>query len=238
MKKTLTIIISTLATLIVAGLVTYFCLPFILAKNVRTMTGTPVSVGSISLRPETLTISDFVIYNPKEASSDVALSVDYCLIEDPFGGYIGDDSEIESVDLENIYVNIELYNKERTKGNWQTIMESVEKASSKVPAQSSKMRIRQLTLHHINIELTLFDSPMKTFHIPRLVFYNLPLDDGLPAKKIVNAVVKQIIPSIFLEAGVKFIFNAPGNIIKGALSPLIAPFKSSSYEESIRGDSD
>lgn len=200
------------------------------------MTQTPVSVGSVTLRPGNMSIHDFIIYNPPHALSDIALSIDHTAVDLSLDEYMQTDSVIESVELENIYINIELYDKKRTMGNWQTIMDNINRSQPQsqptvTDASSSDTVIRRLILRHINIDLMLFKSPIKTYHIPQLVFHDLSTGNGLPAKKIVSAIVKKIIPSIFLETGINFVLKSPGKIIKDTFSPLIAPFTKKSNKQ-------
>ena len=170
------------------------------------MTKTPVSVGAITFRSNNIYVDDFVISNPKEAKKTTALRIGLIDVTNPLEDYIKNDMVVESIHLENIYLNIELYNKQKTLGNWQTIMGNMS-SDTPVPnkVNQTSTLIKKITLKDIEIDLILFDTPTKTIHIPSLIFYDIPTEDGLPAKQIAKAIVSKIVRSLFIETGVNLI---------------------------------
>lgn len=226
MRKTLKVIALTLSVILSSLLITYLSLPFILEKNVNGMTRTPVNIGSITFRPHHIYVDHFDIKNPKCAQKPTALHIDTIKISSPLKDYIRKDMVVKSIEIENIYVNVELYNSEKTLGNWQTIMNNINQDRPvRNKANQTSTLIKKVTLTNLEVELMLFNAEPRKIHIPSLTFKDLPTEEGLPTKQIARAVVSKLIRTIFVEMGVKWIIQSPVNAIKDVFSPLISPFK-------------
>ena len=156
--------------------------------------------------------------NPKGARLPTALKTEIIAIKSPYRQYFDDPILIDEIHVNQVYVNIELYNKAQTKGNWQTIMKNMDKSSKGSLSIKRHAIIKKLALTNIQIDLILPNGKIHHLSpIDRLEFYDVHSDKGVPIEQISEIIVQKMMHSIFLQEGLKSIIEAPMDVIKGVL---------------------
>lgn len=118
--------------------------------------------------------------------------------------------------MTDLYVNIQIYTKDQTKGNWQTISANVAVDHKSLLSVERQAIIKKLILNNIQIDLILADGTMRSLSpIPRLEFDNITSEKGIPTEEIAEIIIQKMMQSIFLEKGLKLIIDAPVDVIKG-----------------------
>ncbi len=216
MKKLIGILAGIIIILIAAGYIAYANSALILGEIISHKTKVPVTIQNIEFRRESFTIQELHMENPKEARLPTALKVETINVHAPYHQYIEDPIVIDQINVNNSYVNIQLYTKDQTKGNWQTVMNNMAEDHNSLLSIERPALIRKLILTNIQIDLILADGSMhKLSPIDRLEFDNINSDKGIPIQEISEIIVEKMMQSIFLEKGLKAIIEVPADIIKG-----------------------
>ena len=218
MKKFIVILLAII--LVIAGLsyLAYLNSSMILAEVISKKTMTPVSIKDVIWGKDSFTIDDIMIANPKTARLPTAMRVKSIKVTAPYKQYLESPILINQIHLDTVYINIQIYNKEQTEGNWQTLMGNMA-VDHKSPLSIERAAlIRKLILTNIQIDLILSDGEIHHLSsIERLEFDNISSDKGIPTQEISEIIVQKMMQSIFLQKGLKSIIEAPVNIIKGII---------------------
>ena len=127
MRTLLGIIIVLVALLVGGFFFVYFNASHLAANAISHKAQVPVSIQTIDFKKDAFIIRNLNISNPKGARMPTALKTQTISVEAPYLNYFKDPIEIDKIDCNNVYVNIQLYNKEQTKGNWQTIIGNMQR---------------------------------------------------------------------------------------------------------------
>ena len=218
MKKLIGILLAIIIILGVAGYVAYVNSALILAQIISHKTQVPVTIKKVEFSKKSFTIHELQMSNSKEARLPTALKVEMIKVNSPYRQYFEDPIFIDQILVSNVYVNIQIYDKEQTKGNWHTIMNNMEEEHNSPLSVERPAIIKKLILTNIQIDLILSDGSIRHLSpIDRLEFDNLDSDKGIPIQEISEIIVQKMMNSIFLEKGLKAIIKAPVDIIKGVL---------------------
>jgi len=216
MRKLFFILISIIIIICGFSFLAYVYSAPILAKIISHKTETPVTIRHVDFKKEVFIISDLQIENPKGAKLSTALKVKTITIQTPYKRYIKDPIVIEQIQVDDVYVNIQLYKKDQTEGNWQTIMKTMEKEHKSPLSIERVTMIKKLILTNIKIDLILSDGSRHTLSpIDRLEFDNLHSDKGVPIQEISEIIIEQMMNSVFIIKGFKAIIETPIEIFKG-----------------------
>ena len=96
-----------------------------MAKTISNATETPVKIESVKLEKNKIVISNLEIQNPKEAQSLEALKAKTISIDSPYIRYLKNPINIDKIQIDNLYINIQIYNKDQNTGNWHTIIKNM-----------------------------------------------------------------------------------------------------------------
>jgi hypothetical protein len=218
MKRLIGILLGIFIVLGVIGYLAYANSEVILAKIISRKTHVAVTVEKIKYSKDSFTIYDLQLANPKGARLPTALKTESIQVDAPYSHYFKNQIVIDEILVSNSYVNIQMYNKEQTKGNWQTIFSHMEENHRSPFSIERTALIKKLVLTNIKIDLILADGSL--YHlspIDRLEFDNLNSDKGIPIEEISEIIVQKMMGKIFIEKGLKAIIEAPINIIKGVI---------------------
>ena len=220
MKKLIIIPLATILVILGLGYLAYLNSSTILAKVISKKTMTPVSIKDVIWDKDSFTIDDIMIANPNEAQLPVAMRVKSIKVDAPYKQYFENPILINQIHLDSVYVNIQIYNKEQTEGNWQTLMSNMAVDHKSPLSIERPALIKKLILTNIQVDLILSDG--KIHHLSTikcLEFNDINSDKGIPTQEISEIIVQKMMQSIFFEKGLKSIIKAPVDIIKG-----IVPF--------------
>ncbi|MCB1072240.1 MAG: AsmA family protein [Chlamydiales bacterium] len=218
MKRVIGILLAIIIVLCGATYLAYRNADLIFAEIISRKAKVPITIKKVQFNKESFQIEEFQMANPKGARLPTALKVETIKVDSPYRQYFEDPITIDQIHVNNVYVNIQIYNKEQTKGNWHTIMNNMEKEHNSPLSIERPAIIKKLILTNIKIDLILSDGSMHDLSpINRLEFDNLDSEKGIPIQEISEIIVQKMMNSIFLEKGLKSIIEAPVDIIKGVL---------------------
>jgi hypothetical protein len=218
MKKLIAILLAIILVIAGLGYLAYLNSSTILAEIISKKTMTLVSIEDVIWEKDSFTIDDIMIANPKQARLPAAMRVKKIKVDAPYKQYLENPILINQIHLDSVYVNIQIYNKDQTEGNWQTLMGNMAVDHKSPLSIERSALIKKLILTNIQIDLILSDGKLHHLSpIERLEFDNISSDKGIPTQEISEIIVQKMMQSIFLEKGLKSIIEAPVDIIKGVI---------------------
>lgn len=222
MRKFLIILSVLIVALFAIGYVVYRNAGTLLERIVSEKTNLQTTIASLNFNPEEIVIKDFQIANPKEAALPVALNVNTLSVKAPYKNYLKNPIVIQDIHLDNIYINIQLYDQSQEQGNWQTLIAQMQEKEQKPSFFAVKREtvIQRLLITNIQIDLILADGSRRMLSpIRKLEFYDISSSEGIPIQKIVQAIIQHMVRSIFLEKGIKSLFRASEGIFRNFFRP-------------------
>lgn len=218
MWKILGILFFILILIASGAYVAYSNVDLILAKAISKKTMTPVTIDQVQFQKQSFSIDGLLISNPTEARLPTALKVRQIAVNAPYKTYISDPIVIDQIMMSDVYVNIQLYTKDQSQGNWQTIMSRMEVDHESALSKERVTVIKKLILTNIQIDLILADGKINHLSpINRLEFNDITSEKGIPTQEISEIIVQKMMNQILFEKGIKAILNAPANAIKGVV---------------------
>ena len=177
--------------------------------------GVSVSIEDIVMQSSRTSIQGFNIRNPREFKTDSALHAAETNIEYQFSKLWTDPSIIHRIEMNDVFLSIELLNLSGSQNNWTVIGKMA--AEKEAAASNHEVLIELLAVNNLNVEVRGYGLSKSTIvkQIPRLEFYNIDSKKGFPSKELIQA--------IFGGAGLmQYIqeFLNPQNLLPKALSPL------------------
>lgn len=218
MKKLLTTLFASLLVFIGLFYLAYVTSPFLLGKIFSHKTHTPVTIQKIDIKKGLISLSQLEIKNPKGTHRPIALKIEKISIQAPFSQYLHNPITIDQIHLDNVYVNIQIYNKEQTEGNWETLIYNMSTNGANPIAIERGAIVKKLILTNIQIDLILADGKTHELSpINRLEFDNIQSEQGISSEEISDIIAKKVMHSIFIENGLQNLLEAPINVIKKVL---------------------
>ncbi len=182
----------------------------ILSRYLTEKIGVPVSIDSVSMRPSRTEIHDFKIKNPHGFSPKEALKAKRTSIDYQFGHLFGAITEIDQIEIDDIFLSIILKNLSGSENNWTAIVEGM-------PPENSHQReviIHRLILSNLNVEIRgskLLKLPPSK-HIDRLEFKEVSSKTGFPTKEL----IKEIFQGAGIDQYIKDLLS-PGKLLNPGL---------------------
>ena len=224
MVRPIKTLLFSILTLCVVGIFLYFNAANLLAKIISRKMGLPVSIESIDFAKNRLTIGKLSVKNPPKARLPIAFEVEKIEVISPYSHYVKNPIKIEKIDLKNLYINVQIYNKEKTEGNWQTIMSRVDQDNKSPLSFEREVTIKELLLTEIKVDLILPDGERHHLSpIDKIEFKNLTTEKGIPIHEISEIIVKKVIKFVFLSQVFKAITEIPVDLFKGIFRLLGEP---------------
>lgn len=174
-----------------------------------------VYMMGIKIRPTYMHISHFRISNPLESKERTAFSAKTINVNYQFNKLIGDPSVINLIEINNAFLEVELYNPLGTKSNWTKITAGLAKDKTK----NREVIIQKLVINNLDIEirglgLTGMMGRVQNKHVDHLEFNNINSKTGFPTKEL----IREIFGSSGLQDYLKSLFS-PQDFLQDALSP-------------------
>ncbi|MEM7175060.1 MAG: hypothetical protein AAF443_03920 [Chlamydiota bacterium] len=214
-KKTLLIALLVMTPLIALGSYLVFKNPEVIVSHVISCaTKTPVTVDNIDFHRESFTIQNLIVRNPKEAYVPAAFRAEVIEIAAPYKHYLQRSIVIDKIEMDNIYLDIEFYNEDKTEGNWQSLVANMHN-DEKSENSKRKTLIKKLILRHIQVSVILADGKIHRLSpIDRLEFNDITSEEGIPVKEISEIIVRKMIYSVLKDEGLNLIIKVPLKVIK------------------------
>lgn len=180
--------------------------------------GMKVSVGSVTIRPSVMKISNFRIDNPWKYKATRAFEAGSITSFYDWNRLKNNPSIIDQIEIDQVYLRIEFANPLGTKNNWTDLIANMPKRKS----DAKEVIVRKLVMKNMTVRITgmgiTAKNQTKTFD--RMEFSNVSSKHGFP--------VDELIVKIFGNAGLmQYIQNVipdPGGMIKQLLPKKLIPF--------------
>ena len=171
-----------------------------------------VRVDITSIRPylTSIQVSNLRIGNPAGYKLPRAFSADSISINAPLTRYANDHVEIDSIEINDIYLGLEFDSIKGTEGNWTAIMASTNEAqetSKKESVEKSKksVLIKTLGLNNIKTDL-LFRDKGSVKHLPdiqRIELHNVSSEGGNLTDQLMNSALGEMVKQVFVQQNMK-----------------------------------
>lgn len=184
------------------------------------------SISSIDLnvKNSNCTFHHLEVQNPKPAKKPTALKAEKITIKAPYINYLKNPINIDEIHLDNLFINIEIYNKSYSKGNWQTLLSNLNKDHEGSFSIDRSAKIKTLLFTNIHIHIVLSNGKSYDLApIKRLEFENISSEKGFPIYEVTEIITQRLVEAIFKNAGITLVLKAPKTIIKGLLPFLSWP---------------
>ena len=223
MKKLLYTFISLIFALIFSAIIFYIYLPEVVSTSLSKDLKTHVRVGKIKFSKDNIFIENISVSNPKKAKLPYALKIKKVTINSPLLYYFRNPTRINEILIEDVYVNIQVFDKDQKSSNWQDLLSNANSTTNKNTSNKSitsqhRIIISKLIFQNVKIDLILSDG--KINHLTEnepFIFNDLDTKEGIPTKEIGSEISSKMISQIYLKYGIKSIINAPKTIIKKIL---------------------
>ncbi|HEY4255269.1 MAG TPA: hypothetical protein VGM34_02855 [Chlamydiales bacterium] len=200
--------------LIIAALVFLWLIKASLASSFLTdKMKVPVSLRSLAISPSEMLIEEFKIRNPRGFKMKDALKAEEIQVKYGWKKLFHNPSEIDVIEVKDIFLDVELSNATGTQNNWTAIGANI--PSSDKPAR--ELIIHKLILSNLTAEIRGVGGSQTPIvrKLDRLELDEIDSREGFPTKQLISAIFK----GVGMEMYIKELIN-PQNIIKKALSPL------------------
>ena len=213
--KKLVISFVSIASLTILSYFLYSNSNLILSQIIARITQTPVTINYIDFHRDFFTIQHLTIGNPKKAYIPIAFKAETVKIKASYKQYLENSIIIDKIEMHDIYLNIEFYTEDKMEGNWQTLIENMEKSHKKKKKNKRKAIIKKLVLDNIQVNLILSNGKIHRLSpIKHIEFDDVNSEEGIPIKEISEIVAKKVIYSILKEEGLNLIIKIPLQVIK------------------------
>ncbi|MCB1116876.1 MAG: hypothetical protein KDK71_10450 [Chlamydiia bacterium] len=189
----------------------------IFATWISKTTQTPVTINAIDFHRKAFTIQNLVVGNTKEAYIPTAFRAEVVEVETPYSEFFRQSVVIDSIKMNNVYLDIEFYTEDKMNGNWQALINNM-KESDEGSVGKRQATIKKLVLTNVHVTLILSDGKVHRLSpIPRLEFENITAEEGIPFNEISEIIARKMIYSILSEEGLNLIIKIPLKVIKKIL---------------------
>ena len=198
MFKKILIAILLLFIILITGL--YIGRNYIVKSAIETGSeyslGVNTNVGSVNLDlgGKSLEISDYEVNNPKGYEGDFFLNIKQGIIAVGEGSIFADETRIDSLILNGIYMSFEVKNQ---KGNFTVIQNNIKNINlDSSPESEHKFFIKKLAIRNIKVNAALdFLGQNKdmTFTIDNISMENIGGDEGVTISEITTKIMKSLI---------------------------------------------
>ncbi len=216
------ILLRTLIVLLIlaCGFATYayFNAAQILSNNLSEKFQVPVKVEQVDFKPASISIQNLTVSNPPKAKEPTAFKARQIDITAPYRAYLKDPILIDTVLIQDVYVDVEIYDQSKTKGNWQTLLANLKRDRTKFFVLEKTSVIKNLILTNIHIQIIMPDGKKHVVPlIKRLEFKDVSSEKGIPIDEITEIVMQKLMGNLFLQKSIQTIIEAPLNLLRGIL---------------------
>lgn len=220
-----------LITIILGGYLIYRKTPQLLESTLSQKLGVPVTIDAMRFHAKSFEISHLTIANPPDSQLARAFSAKKIRFEAPYWNYFKPHIIVNKVQIDDVYVGIEFYDKKNTYGNWTKIIARLDTQNTEKnhPPEAKKKRtalIRHLMINNISIDLILKgDKVRRLSPIPQLEFHDINSEEGLPMDEITELIIQKLMEQISILTGIANIVKSVLFIPKEAAHVIFSPFK-------------
>ncbi len=222
-----TILIIALVGVIAVGFIAWSRMPDILANDLSSGLGVPVSIDSMSFAPKRIDIRKLSIGNPKGYSLPKAFSAEEIKFKAPVTTYLTSNVVVDEVDVNDIYLGIEFDTTSGTKGNWTVIFKHYQDDAKLNEKDGKKVLIKKLICNNIRTEL-LFKTDGAVKKLPtikRIVLTNISTEGGVPTDQLMSSILGQMLKEVFIQQNLNDMIKGLLKDPKKAVDTFLKPFE-------------
>jgi len=179
--------------------------------------GVNVSMRSVSISTGGMKITKFKINNPIGARTNTALSAKKINVDYEWQELRSDPGVIEDIEINDVFLGIELYNSSGSRNNWSQILATVDDNQDK---DAKEMIIKRLVIKNLSVSVRgkgIFSSWQKIKEIPRLEFRDISSKEGFPTEKL----IEQVFDEANLGTYIKELIKQPVKLLDKVISPFM-----------------
>lgn len=196
MRKCLLFLFTLILIVLAAAVLAWTNKKVILTHFLSKQLHTAVTISTFDISKTEMNLSQIWIGNPPPSKTPTAFTAQNLSIATTIDEILGTPLIIEEIDIRNIFVGLEFYNKKGTDNNWSRIL----KGDKKELKNSRPYLIRHLVLTNLTVELTKKDGTTKRYPtIPRMEFHNISNETGFPIEEIQKAIFKLMLQDLFKQ---------------------------------------
>ncbi|MBM3195504.1 MAG: hypothetical protein FJZ62_01985 [Chlamydiae bacterium] len=219
MKKLFVVLFFIAIVLGIGGAVIYSKRVSLINQNLSSLFSVPVSLQKFDLTMRSIFIGGFVIGNPPRSVVPNAMMVNTIQINAPLWNFIQPNTEVDSIVVNGIDVDVEFYDPFYQKMNWDPILgSSTSKTAEPQKEAGSSVSVKKLTLQNLRITLRLPNQSPQVYTVRGPVVYqNLDSRKGGVTKVVADLIVRIVMQQVFSVQGLtKF----GGSLFEGSVTPL------------------
>ncbi len=201
-----TFVVILLGCAILSGIL-WFRLPDVLSSRLSTSLNVPVSIGGMTLSWKDLGIHNVTISNPEKAKQPTAFSCEQIDIMAAPTQFFKKAITIDTITLDNIYLDLEFDSASTTDGNWTRIMAGIAKQPQESKSDKSVL-IRKMIFTNITVDVLYVKEGGRVQRLPtidRIELTNISSEGDFPTDQIMNSVLGQMLKSVFIQQVHQFI---------------------------------
>ena len=219
MKKTLIILFSLLIVLgIFFSVVYHFRVPLI-NRNLSKLFSVPVRLETFDLSLNQIAIGNFEIFNPPKSVVPKAMTIRSLSVDAPLWNYLEPHTNIDSIIINGIDVDVEFYDPLYRNMNWDPILGSSTSSTKEAPkGQESSASVKRFTIQNLKITLRLPNQQPQVFTVRGPVVYkNLDSRKGGATTVLADLVVRIVLQQVFSVQGLTRFAN---ELFEGPVTPI------------------
>lgn len=219
MKKILIILFSLLIVLgIFFSVVYHFRVPLI-NRNLSKIFSVPVRLETFDLSLNQIAIGNFEIFNPPKSVVPKAMTIRSLSVDAPLWNYLEPHTNIDSITINGIDVDVEFYDPLYRNMNWDPILGSSTSSTKEAPkGQESSASVKRFTIQNLKITLRLPNQQPQVFTVRGPVVYkNLDSRKGGATTVLADLVVRIVLQQVFSVQGLTRFAN---ELFEGPVTPI------------------
>jgi len=183
----------------------------IMSRYLTNKLGVPVAISSISIWPSQTKILDFEIKNPRGFKLKDALKAKTTTINYRMHQLFGNPSEIDEIEIDDIYLSIILTSPMGNDNNWTAIAAGMPQEEQKGTGSDHEVIVHRLILSNLYVEIQggQFIRAPSSKRIDRMEFREISSKTGFPTKELINEIFK----GAGIQQYIKDLFN-PGKVFQ------------------------
>lgn len=201
-------------------------LPEVLSSRLSASLGVPVHISSVSASWNQLGVQKLTIMNPPKTKQKTAFSCDDIRIAVTPVQFFKKDITIDTITIDNIYLDLEFDSATTTDGNWTRIMQNI---PSSEPSPSDKsLLIKKLIFTNIEVDVYYVKEGGRVQKLPpidRIELTDISSEGEFPTDQLMNSVLGQMLKAVFIKQNLKNMLDNVLNTPGSSWNRVIKPFK-------------
>lgn len=215
MKKFLMFLGILVCLIILALVLVWFSKTRIAQRALQKQLGVPVKIQELTLTTQEAEIHKIHIGNPKGSKTKTAFAAEKIVVESNIGQILGNPLTIDVVELDQVFIGIELYGKGEDDSNWNRILNHQPKKKKK---KSLNYLIKNIYVNQLTVSVTQPNGKTTVYPtLSHMEFHNISDESGLPVDEIEKAIFKLVLQSVIEKYGIQSILKS--------INPQNLPFK-------------